>query len=542
MPYPTGYLTLKDIAHLADVSRSAVSNWRARHSDFPCPVNEPATRRPLFRIPEVLHWLREKGLLRDGKSNELVATALVNGLIQVFPDQLQATLAGLTLLADPDRSADLVRQAGASPAQVADLLENSASAAATPGVATLIVDMLLGVGGRGFYSQFGTTQSASSRLLAEAAGTTVTDTVFDPACGIGGTLLALARAHDVAIVGADIAPTAVDVAKLQARLLGVTADFRCRDSLAHAVSSSRQRYRTVVVEAPLNQQADTGHCQNLARSFDENIMVPARAHEAFLLCTLRHLASDGYGYVLTSFSPGVSHQSAELRRLLLRRRQVEAIIQLPEKFLAYSHVNTLLWVLRGSPTAATAVIDASNIPKSKLHVADWLTTLRAGQPLRVPHAVLTPATLLSDHDVLLPRVVMQTLRMMKPDSVITTPQAAEHELTIPAAKVHTTIGRLISEGGLTYSDHKPLTGEYLAVLNDMHAIYPPDVFGQAKYLRIVDPHRFNPQFLAMCINNSRELRQHDFRQATVPLCGLAEQRRIIRSVHSMTRRLLGAGE
>lgn len=44
----------------------------------------------MFRIPEVLHWLREKGLLRDGKSNELVATALVNGLTQVFPDQLQA--------------------------------------------------------------------------------------------------------------------------------------------------------------------------------------------------------------------------------------------------------------------------------------------------------------------------------------------------------------------------------------------------------------------------------------------------------------------
>ena len=489
-----------------------------------------------------MHWLHEKGLLRDGKSNELVATALANGLSQVFPDQLQATLAGLMLLADPDRGADFVRQAGASPAQVADLLDNGATAAATPGVATLIVDMLLGVGGRGFYSQFGTTQSASSRLLAEAAGTTVTDTVFDPACGIGGTLLALARAHDVAIVGADIAPTAVDVAKLQARLSGVSADFQCRDSLAHAVSSSRRRYRTVVVEAPLDQQADARHCQDLARSFDENIMVPARAHEAFLLCALRHLASDGYGYVLTSFSPGVSHQSAELRRLLLRRRQVEAIIQLPEKFLAYSHVNTLLWVLRGSPTATTAVIDASDIPKSKLHVADWLTTLRAGRPLRVPHAVLTPATLLSDHDVLLPRVVMQTLRMMKPDSVITTPQAAEHELALPAAKAHTTIGRLISEGGLTYSDHKPLSGEYLAVIDDRHAIYPPDVFGQAKFLRIVDPHRFNPQFLAMCINNSRELRQHDFRQATVPLCGLAEQRRIIRSVRNMTRKLLGAGE
>lgn len=466
----------------------------------------------------------------------------MNGLTQVFSDQLQATLVGLTLVADPDRGADLVRQAGASPAQVADLLDNSATAAATPGVATLIIDMLLGVGGRGFYSQFGTTQSASSRLLAEAAGTTVTDTVFDPACGIGGTLLTLAREHDVAIVGADIAPTAVDVAKLQAQLSGLSANFQCRDSLAHAVSSSRQRYRTVVVEAPLDQQADAGHCQNLARSFDENIMVPARSHEAFLLCALRHLASDGYGYVLTSFSPGVSHQSAELRRLLLRRRQVEAVIQLPEKFLAYSHVNTLLWVLRGSPIDAVAVIDASNVPKSKLHVADWLTTLRAGQPLGVPHAVLTPAMLLSDHDALLPRVVMQTLRMMKPDSVIAAPPASEHESAIPTARAHTTIGRLISEGGLAYSDHKPMTGEYLAVINDRHAIYPPDVFDHAKFLRIVDPHRFSPQFLAMCINNFRELRRHDFRQATVPLCGLAEQRQIIQSVHRMTRRLLGANE
>lgn len=465
----------------------------------------------------------------------------MNGLTQVFSDQLQATLVGLTLVADPDRGADLVRQAGASPAQVADLLDNSATAAATPGVATLIVDMLLGVGGRGFYSQFGTTQSASSRLLAEAAGTTVTDTVFDPACGIGGTLLTLARSHDVAIVGADIAPAAVDVAKLQAQLSGVSADFQCRDSLAHAVSS-QHRYRTVVVEAPLDQQADAEHCHNLAQVFDKDVTVPARSHEAFLLCALRYLASDGYGYVLTSFSPGVSHQSAELRRLLLRRRQVEAVIQLPEKFLAYSHVNTLLWVLQGSPTDAVAVIDASDMPKSKLHVADWLTTLRAGQPLDVPHAVLTPAMLLSDHDVLLPRAVMQTLRMMKPDSAIATPPASEHELAIPMARVHTTIERLISEGGLTYSDHKPMTGEYLAVINDRHAIYPPDVFDHAKFLRIVDPHRFSPQFLAMCINNSRELRQHDFRQATVPLCGLAEQRRIIRSVHSMTRRLLGAGE
>ena len=465
----------------------------------------------------------------------------MNGLTQVFSDQLQATLVGLTLVADPDQGADLVRQAGASPAQVADLLDNSATAAATPGVATLIVDMLLGVGGRGFYSQFGTTQSASSRLLAEAAGTTVTDTVFDPACGIGGTLLTLARSHDVAIVGADIAPAAVDVAKLQAQLSGVSADFQCRDSLAHAVSS-QHRYRTVVVETPLDQQVNAKHCHNLAQVFDKDVTVPARSHEAFLLCALRYLASDGYGYVLTSFSPGVSHQSAELRRLLLRRRQVEAVIQLPEKFLAYSHVNTLLWVLRGSATDAVAVIDASDVPKSKLHVADWLTTLRAGQPLDVQHAVLTPAMLLSDHDVLLPRAVMQTLRMMKPDSAIATPPASEHELTIPAAKVHTTIGRLISEGGLTYSDHKPLTGEYLAVLNDRHAIYPPDVFDHAKFLRIVDPHRFSPQFLAMCINNSRELRQHDFRQATVPLCGLAEQRRIIRSVHRITRRLLDANE
>ena len=46
-----------DIARLAEVGRTAVSNWRRRYADFPQPVGgTPAS--PLFALTEVEAWLR----------------------------------------------------------------------------------------------------------------------------------------------------------------------------------------------------------------------------------------------------------------------------------------------------------------------------------------------------------------------------------------------------------------------------------------------------------------------------------------------------
>lgn len=51
---------LPEIARRAGVTRSAVSNWRNRHDDFPLPVfsiSEGARVSPVFVWPEVAAWL-----------------------------------------------------------------------------------------------------------------------------------------------------------------------------------------------------------------------------------------------------------------------------------------------------------------------------------------------------------------------------------------------------------------------------------------------------------------------------------------------------
>lgn len=55
---PTSKITLAEIAELAAVGRSAVSNWRRRFNDFPQPV-AGSTSNPLFDQQAVEEWLRQ---------------------------------------------------------------------------------------------------------------------------------------------------------------------------------------------------------------------------------------------------------------------------------------------------------------------------------------------------------------------------------------------------------------------------------------------------------------------------------------------------
>src|SRR5260221_9757166 len=53
-----------DIARLAGVGRSAVSNWRRRYAGFPQPV-AGTMASPLFALAEVEAWLRGQGRLLE---------------------------------------------------------------------------------------------------------------------------------------------------------------------------------------------------------------------------------------------------------------------------------------------------------------------------------------------------------------------------------------------------------------------------------------------------------------------------------------------
>ena len=51
-------ITMSQIASLAGVRPSAVSNWRTRHEDFPQPAEIAPGGRDLFQLSEIDEWLR----------------------------------------------------------------------------------------------------------------------------------------------------------------------------------------------------------------------------------------------------------------------------------------------------------------------------------------------------------------------------------------------------------------------------------------------------------------------------------------------------
>src|SRR5688572_22492773 len=63
-------ISLSQIAELADVSPSAVSNWRRRFDDFPQPIQSTADGKDVFGLAEVQRWLRDHGRAKADRRNE----------------------------------------------------------------------------------------------------------------------------------------------------------------------------------------------------------------------------------------------------------------------------------------------------------------------------------------------------------------------------------------------------------------------------------------------------------------------------------------
>lgn len=452
MTTPAGRLAIKDIAALTGFTRAAVSNWRARHDDFPAPAADSSARRPLFDLDEVISWLESKDLLPEEaahKQTQVQLWALANTLRGVLPPT-EISPVFLYLLAirkqaatDADSTAWQSAIAATSREGLAQALEDAPSPTGTSLVhdlgiarrirdtfsdenasslvvginnlkikdygyaAQLIIDAFLGFGGRGKDSMFGTSKSASSTLLIKAASTTLTDgdTLFDPACGIAGTLLGLSNnAEGLTIIGNDINPWAVAIAELHAYLAGVPASFTRSDSLAQDLHEDLQA-TTVVIEPPLSMRIERDVQQKLLLRTGIDVPGPLFSEEAFLLYALTHLAPSGHAYILTGLGTGSRQQSTQLRQTLVAQGVIEAVIQLPPKLLSYSAIPTLLWILRApesTPDTTVLIADASEASSPETEVNTWLTDMRSERGTSLPNKRLTLAELITNDGTLVP--------------------------------------------------------------------------------------------------------------------------------------------
>lgn len=402
-PVPRKTLASADIAKIADVSRSAVSNWRSRGKGFPEPINPDQPRRPLFDQKEVFAWFEANGVpytrpdavqelfgildqLRDTlnfSSAESVVVLFTAALkahgedldwpeYPVLSDAQQTLL--LTGFADIDR-ADLPAATDEALTRISRFTSRRTLGAGSP-------------------------DSRTSEILAHLAASVKPDSVLDPACGIGEALIRttlLTGKVDLRAAGVEINPAVAEAARLRGLLHSVALDVTVADTL-FTVPETIETFDVVIAEPPLSISTRE------PMSFDDprlSFAVPAKsnADSAWPQIALSHLNDDGVAFVITTdgFLFQQRRDAKIVRQELLNQDLVEAVISLGDLVRPYSSVNVNLLVLSKNKTLdkhSVLFIDGAHIDHLEKTIPEWLVP--GADLTNIPHARIDTTTILSN--------------------------------------------------------------------------------------------------------------------------------------------------
>jgi SAM-dependent methyltransferase len=457
-------MTVSDIAKLAEVDISTVSNWRKRYKDkqprFPTPVDENAPR-PVFSVPEVRAWLRQQNpkyatlideAEKSGRAADIVrswrhllnpiftdahADAHLDEMTVIFiarvkGDEVHSSASsqpGYTTLHIPAFGSDLVV---VIPDETAESID-SFFAHPFEGVATadLIEAAAADLDLSGQWRRSPGAVDADENLRSLLAGLVSPESadILDFACGTGGLLRKVA--HQIqpggSLVGIEPEPLLASIAA--DRVQASQAEIIDGDIITHDVIEGRH-FDAVISIPPfgLELPRDTG---DLARRMLYG-QVRGTADAAWLQLAASVLRPNGEAYLVLPQSLTWDSKSDGMRRELVRRGLISAVVSLPPGAHADTKVGTELWVLRKPHEAdepnLVLFIDASDInpttPGAFDELRDDLIAWMAGhnEPSSDTPALALGAMELLDRNVnLSPRYwVTRGRQATDPDQVIVT--------------------------------------------------------------------------------------------------------------------------
>lgn len=395
-------LSASDIAELADVGRSTVSNWRQRHEDFPQPVAGDTTN-PRFARAEIVEWLKDHDkTVKDISLGRQLWSAMDSFRGAVEPEKAGAIAADLIAwryVSDPDSdgfdealpaqtqwpqvassgysrdTAELIlkgMQAYESSNEDRHLLFNAVHLG-FPGLqqardqelllelAIRVVDHLGLAQLEEAYASFQDQLTRSARRgydslatsdtlvnLVAALASSIPGPVHDPAVGSGRMLMATARRGEnrSALTGQDINPSAC----IQANQRALLADYshaRILHGDVFAGDYFNQGLAQVVVMDPPYGMRDY-HSQHLYLDPRLPYGTPPKSSMdlAWLQLAIWYLGTGGRAFVLqpagSAFRGGAE---AKIRAAMLQAGTIEAIIALPGGLAAHTRIPLNLWVL-----------------------------------------------------------------------------------------------------------------------------------------------------------------------------------------------------
>jgi hypothetical protein len=339
-----------DIARLAGVGRSAVSNWRRRYAGFPQPVaGTPAS--PLFALAEVEAWLRGQG--------KLLEVPLVERAWQELRAHAGDDLRLASALADAGER--LVSGQAAEPHAVAEL-------AAAIGPADTFEVLL---------SRFHETRARSAAVPAAeitelmAALTKGAATVLDPACGTGELLLVARDSGTRRLLGQDAGADLARLAGIRLRL-GRGNEGEAGEVIVRMENALfRDAFPGIVADAvlccPPSYPRAVG--QDLLAADPRWVYgVPPRMEPelAWVQHALAHLSPTGLAAVLMPQAAAARRPGRRIRAQLLRKGALRAVIA-----LSAANPANHLWLLRrpADEVPATVLMMAAADPAAI--IATW---------------------------------------------------------------------------------------------------------------------------------------------------------------------------
>jgi hypothetical protein len=374
-------LTASEIAALARVTPSAVSNWRKRYADFPKPTGTAPRGGDLFLRVDVEAWLKKHRSFRkqtglDARQQLWSVADRLRGTV-LHSDLVGAVAAGAALLHLGGRATHVPQFRG--PAEARNWVEAAINdlSSARPELDRLFtplevmdaeslmlvlaslrtlrnrkelaeaLDYVFERASR--YGEYYTPEPVAL-LLAELASQE--GAVFDPAVGSGELLLKISEAAGgkLRLFGQEVNESAWRTAFVRLLLRGLEAHIALGDSLLDDRLSDL-RVETVVCEPPAGMRAE-----DLAETAGDSRWrvlggveaPPSRASDfAWIAHAVHHLLGNGHGYVILPRG-SLFRRGAEgrFRAELVRQGTVEAVIALPGGSLAGTGIPAALWIVR----------------------------------------------------------------------------------------------------------------------------------------------------------------------------------------------------
>ena len=352
-------LSTSDIAELAQVGPSAVSNWRKRYDDFPQPIEKPG-KWQRFRVNEVLEWLERHGRIPEPpEPPKTLKEALWNStvLLRGLMPAASALLLGAALLesfrTNDKRLRNVIdKTLDAAPQEALDILLQKGLhwKLRQEETTDVLLDVLLEL-----FEEIGNATRGEHHTSPELASL-VADlfdldhnrdaVIYDPCCGTGRTLVRLGENHpSPRYYGQEINREYVDVSSLLLALASSakagTWTIEHGDSLRYDAFPD-MRADFVVAEPPLGVRI------NEVRGSDPRWVLgdPGReASNAWIQIALSHLNDSGLAAIVVDEDWAKFSPSKHIRAALVRQNLLDAVIALPGGMLAGTSLSGLLLIL-----------------------------------------------------------------------------------------------------------------------------------------------------------------------------------------------------